>query len=190
MKRYKVDLEESEISWTGIQPVKKMSGKVFFKAGMVCTDQGKLTEAEFIIDMQSIQATDEKLEAEGRKQLTEDLKSIHFFNSDIYPTCTLKTKKIKTLSQEEIEENDTWKITNPTHEVSALLTIKDITHSIDFPVKIAFIKNHIKVNAEFKIERTLWGINYMTEESYGVKKIDPYFVVKVKMTVEGIDEMD
>jgi polyisoprenoid-binding protein YceI len=190
MKRYRLDLEQSEISWTGVQPAKEMSGKVFFKGGMVCMDQGTITEAELIIDMHSIQATDEKLDDISRNQLAADLKSVNFFNVDVYPAAMLKTKEIKSLSIDDIKSDTTYRTMNATHEVSALLTVKEITHEIRFGVKIAYVPNHLKIDAILKIDRTLWGVNYMREKSYGDKRIEDDILIGVKLTAEGIDETD
>jgi polyisoprenoid-binding protein YceI len=188
MKRFRLDLEQSEISWTGVQPVKEISGIVFFKAGIVCMEEDKVTEAELIIDMLSILATDEKLDAGARNQLTSDLKSINFFNVDVYPTANLKTKEIKSLNADDLK-SDVFRIANATHHISAFLTIKDITHEIDFTAKIAFTPNHLKINSVLKIDRTQWGLNYMIEESYGEQKIQNDLLFEVKLTAEGIDEL-
>jgi polyisoprenoid-binding protein YceI len=189
MKRFRLDLEQSEISWTGVQPVKDISGKVFFKGGMICMDQDKVIEGEVIIDMNSIVATDEKLDADSKKQLASDLKSANFFNADIYPTASLKTKEIKYLEQEDLKNDTSFRIPNATHDVSAFLTIKEVTHEINFGAKITFSPNHLKIEALLKVDRTQWGINFMTEESYGDKKIHNDLHINVKITAEGIDEL-
>jgi polyisoprenoid-binding protein YceI len=189
MKRYKIDLEKSEISWTGFQPTNDISGKIFFKGGAICADQGKISEAEFIIDMQSIQVTDQKLPKEEKNKLTGHLKSSDFFNTDIYPHAIVKTIDIQTVDPEELDTNIP-RVTNPSHEVNALLTIKDITHEIKFPIKIIYVNNHLKADAQFTIDRIQWGIDFMKEESYKEKKIKPDLLFKVSLTAEGIDEID
>lgn len=189
MRRYRLDIEESEISWTGFQPSKEISGKIYFSAGMICTANSEITEAEFIIDMRSITYTEDKLTDEKKIKLIRDLKSINFFNVDVYPKSILKTKEIKPLNKGEIDSWNAIRITNPTHEVTVALTIKDITHEIKFPVKITFINNHINADAQINIDRSLWNINFMLEESYGEQKINPGFLVDVKIIGVGIDEI-
>jgi polyisoprenoid-binding protein YceI len=188
MKRYRLDLEKSQISWTGAQPEKEISGIVFFKSGMICIDENNISEAELIIDMNSIQATDKKLDKENSKKLSEHLKSADFFNSAIYPKGIIKTTEIKKVIETEPSTINSLRVANPTHEVTALLTIKEITQEIKLPVKITFVNNHIKAEAQINIDRTEWALNFMIEDSYGDQKIKPFFLVDIKITAEGIDK--
>lgn len=190
MKRYRLDIEKSEITWTGFQPKNEISGKVYFKAGMVCTDEGAPADGEFHIDMRSIVVSDEKLDGDSKNKIGTHLKSRDFFSTDLYPTAILKIKSIKPLIQEKEDADNSFRITNPTHEVTASLTIKDSAHEIKFPVKIILADNNFRADVKLHIDRTLWNIDFMIEESFGEKKIKPLFDVDVKIAATVIDEFD
>lgn len=190
MKRYRLDIEKSEITWTGFQPKNEILGKVYFKAGMVCTDEGSPADGEFHIDMLSIEVSDDKLDDESKIKLGAHLKSRDFFSTELYPVAILKIKSIKPLIQEKDDADNLLRITNPTHEVIATLTIKDIAHEIKFPVKIIVADNNFIADVKLKLDRTQWNIDFMLEESFGEKKIKPLFDIDAKITATVIDEFD
>ena len=66
-----------------------------------------------------------------------------FFSVEKFPTATLKIKAI--------DDNN---------QVTADLTIKDITHEIQFPATIAVANDKLTAEADFEIDRSLWDIRY------------------------------
>lgn len=190
MKRYRLDIEKSDITWTGFQPAKAMLGKVYFNAGLVCIDHGRVTEGgQFIIDMNSIETVDKKLDNENKIKLSNHLKSGDFFNAAMYPSAVVKITHIKEVNPSRLEE-DTLRTINPTHDVTATLTIKNTTHEIKFPAKILLSDNHIKMDVKLFIDRSQWGIDFMLDESYGEEKIKQLLAVEVKISAEVMDEVD
>ncbi|RYF84545.1 MAG: YceI family protein, partial [Chitinophagaceae bacterium] len=51
-------------------------------------------------------------------------------------------------------------IAGATHIIKGNLTLKDSTKNISFPAQVAVNGNTASANADFNIDRTLWGMNY------------------------------
>ena len=55
-------------------------------------------------------------------------------------------------------------------DVYAYLTIKGITHEINFPASYSFINDQINIKTNFKIDRNKWGINYSNASTINILK--------------------
>lgn len=118
-------------------------GFVNFQEGYFIKANDKITGGRFIIDLNTIMATD--MEAEGNKNLTKHLKDADFFDVKKYPKATLVIT--------EITYHDA------THfEAKANLTIKGIIKPIKFQATLNYQAK--TMTTKFKIDRTRWSINY------------------------------
>jgi len=101
--------------------------------------------------MTSINTTD--LEGEMKGKLDGHLASEDFFNVAEYKTSTLVINKIRPARPAGEKA--------PNHIVSGDLTIKGITHEIDFPALITYSADGtMMADASFTIDRTKWEIRY------------------------------
>jgi polyisoprenoid-binding protein YceI len=124
-------------------------GDIFFKEGYFIKSNGLITGGTFIIDLNSITNNDIE-EEEPRNGLIEHLKNEDFFNVTRYPTAKLVITKTRYHDQSSLQ-------------IFANLTIKGVTKPIDFQAKINYDTKTL--NTKFKIDRTLWGINFKSKSS-------------------------
>jgi polyisoprenoid-binding protein YceI len=149
----KLDINESEVYWKGSKISYFHDGIVNLKWGYLAIDHGKVAGGEFVIDMNTITCTDIEKDKK-RKNFEDHLKNEDFFNVEKFPTAKLVITKAQ-------------KKTNNKYEITADLTIKEQTHSIEFDADI-FIKPNkntvtgisYEASAEIIIDRTKWGVVY------------------------------
>jgi len=118
-------------------------GFVNFQEGYFIKANDKITGGSFIIDLNTIQATD--MDEKGNESLTDHLKDSDFFEVKKYPKATLVITKIR--------YHDTTSF-----EARADLTFKGITKPIKFQATLNYEAK--TMTTKFKIDRTRWGINY------------------------------
>lgn len=155
----KVNTEVSTIQWKGSKIYESHEGSISLKSGKLVLDHGKLVGGQFVIDMTTIVNTDIESE-KGRSNLESHLKNEDFFDVENYNTSLLKITKVK------LEEG-----TRSSYLISADLTIKGITHSIDFNADVKIRGANFLATANIKIDRTKWDITYGTDESLGDRMI-------------------
>ena len=137
-----VDTEKSKIEWLGTKVTGKHNGNIMFKSGkIVLSKEGILKDAEFVVDMNTINTLD--LSGEWKDKLDGHLKNEDFFNVSKYPTSTLKFKKVNSKSGDK-------------YSVSADLIIKGKASPVTFDVSL----KDKTANGTLKFDRTKWGIKY------------------------------
>jgi polyisoprenoid-binding protein YceI len=147
---YKVDAKESTFKWTGAKVTGEHFGNVTFSEGTITTDGKAVTGGTFVMDMNTISVKD--MQGEYAEKLEGHLKSGDFFAVDKFKTSTLKITSITPIAGAKAGQK--------THNVTADLTIKDITKPVSFPAQIIVAKDKIIANAEFNVDRTLYDITY------------------------------
>jgi polyisoprenoid-binding protein YceI len=138
----KIDAAKSSINWIGKKITGEHEGSIKFKDGYLVFKDKKLTGGSFTADMTSLSNTDQT--GSSKQKLEGHLKSEDFFNTANYTTSTLTFKSIASKG-------------NNTYLVTADLTIKGITNSIQFDFVVAG-KN--KATATLNINRTKYEIKY------------------------------
>lgn len=157
----------STIAWIGSKPTGKHNGKIVVKNGEFTVENGKISQGKFTIDMNSI--TVEDLEGDERASLEGHLKGTakpeandHFFNVAKYPEAVFEMTSFIKENGSDMVEGD--------------LTIKDKTNKVKFPISIVEANGVVTMTSpEFKINRTLWGVNYGSKSIFddlGDKFID------------------
>jgi hypothetical protein len=128
--------EKSKVEWTGYGEIGdfKQEGAINVKEGSLSLVDGIIISAKVIIDMNTIRHQD--------KNLSKHLSNKDFFWSKKYPTAQLDITSI--------ENNN----------AIAELTIKNITHSINFPIQFDRRGETIIIKGNMTIDRTLYGIKY------------------------------
>ncbi|MBC8756960.1 YceI family protein [Kordia sp. YSTF-M3] len=118
-------------------------GIVQFQEGYFIKKDDMITGGSFTIDLNTLRAQD--MNEEGNQSLTEHLKDPDFFDVKKYPTATLVITAIRYHDATSFE-------------AKADMTIKGITQPVKFQAEIDFEK--AEMTTKFKIDRTLWGVNY------------------------------
>ncbi len=136
-----INVTNSKIIWKGYKVSGSHEGTLSLQSGSLIFNDTQLTGGEFTIDMTTISCTD--LSGEYKGKLEGHLKSDDFFGVEKYPTSKLVITKAKQTSKNA-------------YEITADLTIKDITKSIKFDASI-YGK---KATANLKIDRTDFNVKY------------------------------
>jgi polyisoprenoid-binding protein YceI len=142
----KLNTEKSKIEFVGKKPDgKHVGGFKKFKANATADlDNPTAGSLEIMIDTPSLWSDDEKL--------TNHLKNPNFFDVRKYPQVTFKSTKI-TANEESAK-------------ITGDMTMLGKKVEVTVPAKAEVTEESITVIAEFKIDRTKWGMEY------GVGKID------------------
>lgn len=141
---------ESLLKWKGTKVSGEHYGTIKLKDGSIKLKNGAIVGGSFAIDMGSI-VCDDLSSPEWNQKLVGHLKSEDFFSTGKFPTSEFKIKKVSPLKKPEGE----W-----THQVTGLLTIKGISHSLSFPAKLTVGADAAEARALVKVDRTRYKIQY------------------------------
>ncbi len=165
VKRH-VDVESSQIEWTGKKIAGTHRGTIQLKKGFLnLSSEGKLTSGKFVMNMNSIVVTD--LEGEYKEQLEGHLNNDDFFGVENYPTSTLEITEVAEKS-------------GNTYAVTGDLTIKGKTNPVTFELEV----NEDTATGRVAIDRTKYGIRYGSGSFFnnlGDKTINNNFNLDVKL---------
>jgi polyisoprenoid-binding protein YceI len=139
---YKLTGDNTKVEWTGTKKGGKHDGG-FKKLSGTCTCDGDFTKAKLdvSIDTDSLYSDDEKL--------TGHLKGKDFFDVKTNPTATFKATKI----EKDGKDDGKYKVTGD-------LTLNGKTKSISFPATVTERDGEFALSADFKINRTDYGMSY------------------------------
>jgi polyisoprenoid-binding protein YceI len=142
----RVNSENSTIKWIGSKVAESHEGTINIQKGVLDIKHGILVGGQISIDMNSITNTDIK-SPKYKGMLEEHLKNADFFNVAEFPTSTITiVKAVK-------GEGNTYKVV-------ADLTIKGITHRINFAADVNVNGLNFLATAKIKIDRTKWDVKY------------------------------
>lgn len=132
-----IDLGKSKLYWQGTKVTgSRHWGDIKFKSGKVMSKAGALTGAEFVVDMNTFNATD--LSGDLSQKFNGHMKSADFFEVEKFPTATLKVKKVEG------------------YTVTADLTLKGVTKKVQFLVA----NSGKSYTGTLTFDRTKFGIKY------------------------------
>lgn len=141
-----INTTESKVFWLGKKVSGQHNGDILVKSGSVTVSGDQLTGGKFTLDMNSINTLD--LQGEWKDKLDGHLKSDDFFAVATFPEAVLEITNVVGTGVSTVD-------------VSANLTIKDITKNITFKANVTEITDaSFKANADFNIKRADWGITY------------------------------
>lgn len=158
-----IDVNSSSIHWLAKKIVGQHEGTINFKSGTLEMTKDKLTGGEFIVDMNSLTATD--LTGDYLGKLNGHLKNNDFFDVSNHPTSKLVFTKVT--------DNKSGNYT-----VTGDLTIKNITKSITFDISLAAGQAKTKLT----VDRTKYDIKYASGsffENLGDKTIEDNFTLDI-----------
>ena len=162
-----INVDKSNLHWKGFKVTGSHEGNLKFESGtLTFTEDGKLVDGTFLIDMKSMECTD--LEGEYKEKLDGHLKSKDFFGTNEHPSATLQFKEITVSGKNS-------------YRIKGDLTIKGITNSIEFDFSI-YGK---KATATLKIDRTKYDIKYGSSSFFdGLKDKAIYDDFDIKVDLE------
>ena len=148
---YAIDIDQSQISWTGRNLLNKHTGTLAVSSGKIEVAGQLITRGEFNIDMNAIHCTD--LEGEQRDGLIAHLKSDDFFDTEVHPTAHL--------SIHESAPIDANTAGAPNLQITGELEIKGKTVPVQFVATCGQTpEGKLAAQGLFSIDRTLWGVIY------------------------------
>ena len=138
---YEMDLAASKFAAVGSKVTADKTLQFKSMSGQATVVGDKLMGGEFTIQMDSVDA--------GNERLTAHLKSEDFFDIANHPTSTFKITVVKQGNMAA------WP-----HEVEGSLTLRGKTKTISFPADITVENGKTSMRAEFTINRQDFGISY------------------------------
>lgn len=174
---YIVDVQQSSINWVGTKPTGTHPGVFTLREGSLQVSGNTISAGRFVVDIENLKAYDE--DGKDNSKLTGHLKSNDFFDVNTYKTATFEITNV----QEGTGAN-TVMMTDATHMVTGNLKIKDINKGITFPARINMGAETVTADAEFNLDRTIWGITYGNDKSLGDKFIRPDVNVKLHLVAK------
>lgn len=176
---------ETQLKWSGSKPGKTHKGYINIKEGRVKLSDDAIVGGSVIMDMKSLTVTD--LKGESKSDLESHLKGMgssnadDFFNVKKYPTSKFEITRIARLSNDE----------NYDLLIYGDLTIKDVTKEIAFKASVNYEGSELIMSSEeFSINRTDWGINFMSKSFFDnlkdrfiEDKVDLQFVMRATTSI-------
>ncbi len=161
----------SDVHWWGYKIAKTESsshnGTVDVKSGSVTLKNNQLVGGSFVLDMNSINATD--LSGESQQKLNGHLKNGDFFETNKFPTATYKITSVK---------KSTDKTFN--YIVNGVLTAKGKSNPVSFPAKISVANGVVTLeSSKFSFDRQKFDISYNSSMKDVMIKDDVDMVVKL-----------
>ncbi len=169
-KELKADIDKTQITWLGKKVTGQHNGTINLKSGSLNVESNTIVSGKFVIDMTSIRNTD-LTDAESNAKLVGHLKSDDFFSVEKYPEATL-------VITEGAEFN------NDQAHVKGDLTIKGITHPVEFDVK----RSGNVYNATITVDRSKYNVRYGSKSFFndlGDKVIYDNFELGVKLVTQN-----
>ena len=154
---YNVD-STSSVTWIGTKPTGQHTGIFKVNEGSLTVKNNALTGGNFIIDIASLTNLDLAADAENKGKLEGHLKSSDFFDAVKYPTAKFEITSVEPFVADNT--NKVADIKDATHTIKGNLTLKESTKNISFPAKVTVDNKSATATADFKIDRTQWGLNY------------------------------
>ena len=162
----KFDLEKSAIKWTRKKITNNShTGSLKFKSAYLSLEDVQNPSGIFEVNMSSLSNEDQT--GEWKQKLEGHLKSEDFFSVEKYPDATLVLKEIKSKKDNS-------------YSLRGELTIKDITHSVDF--NLVVYKD--KIEGELTFDRSEYNVKYASGsffENLGDNLILDEVTLKIKL---------
>jgi len=147
---YRIDTEKSLVSWTGRNLGGRHTGNLAISRGELRIADGQLT-GRLVIDMKRLTNSDLQ-QTDYRDLLIAHLLSEDFFEVSRFPEAEARLTGWRPIPGATPGR--------PNYLIEAELTIKGISHPVEFPAVIAPQGDSIKAQATLDIDRTAWNIRY------------------------------
>ena len=170
-KTFTLNPDNTVLRWTAEKVTGTHWGYVKVEGGSVVVKGKKILTGECIVDMSTITVMDMKDSPYGIK-LENHLRSTDFFDTENHSRASLKIKSVS-YKQGSVD-------------LTGDLTIKGISHPVEFPATLGFSDKGASAKGQIKIDRTLYDIKYRSGKYFpdiGDKMI--YDVFKIDFEVKA-----
>lgn len=174
-RSFNIQTTESTIEWVGKKVTGAHNGTINIADGTLSLTDGKLTGGKFTIDTTSIRILD-VTDLNTNVQFAGHLASEDFFGIEKYPTATLEITSVSNGL-------------NSSYHVAGNLTIKGISHPIEFDAEVGDIQGDIlKASGKLVIDRTKYGMRFRSGNFFkdlGDTLIYNDFTLNVQLTAKA-----
>lgn len=170
-KKFKLVNTQSSISWTGKKVTGTHNGTISINDGTLILDDNKLSGGSFVIDTTSIKILD-IIDPDTNAQFAGHLFSEDFFATESFPEATFTLTSSKYLS-------------SLNYLLTGNLTIKGITHPVEFPATVLITADEINASGKITIDRTKYDMKFRSGNFFtnlGDTLIYNEFELDVKLT--------
>jgi polyisoprenoid-binding protein YceI len=170
MAKFQIQQASSTVNWTGKKVLGLHTGSINIANGFIEIENNNILGGEIQIDMTSIVVTD----IDDKK--THDEFFAHLKNDDFFAVDKFSTSKLVITNAKQIEQNK--------FEINGILTIKDISHPVNFISTVEVFTDFLHSLGEVVIDRTLYNIRYGSGkfiDNLGDKLIYDNFVLQFKL---------
>lgn len=171
---YNVQTEGAKLLWLASKDEGQHWGSMKLKGGTVMATESGVTGGEITIDVASL-SVDEEGSEEYAGKLAGHLTSPDFFDTEQFPTATVKITGSSAYSGGEMEKPENLPagfaemvVANPTHMVEAMFTAKGEEKAISFPAKISMSGDKLTGEAFFTIDRRAHGLRFKSDTENNV----------------------
>lgn len=168
-----LDTSHSKIVWTGKKVTGSHYGSILFSYGWLVFEGEKLISGGFEANMNSITCYD--LSEEWATKLVEHLKSDDFFSVEKYPAAKFLITEAEKKSRED-------------YLIKGDMTIKGITHPLEFSAKVITEKGKVVATAKVTIDRTKFNVRYGSGTFFsnlGDKMIYDHFELAIQLSTKA-----
>lgn len=132
---------QSNIEWTGKKVTGAHNGTIAIKEGKFILNEGKITNGSFIVDTTSIKILD-ITDPDTNAQFLGHLISDDFFSTEQFKEASLVITSVAG------------------NHIDAALTIKGITHPVNFDAAVNLVGDTFTASAKLIIDRTKYGMKF------------------------------
>jgi polyisoprenoid-binding protein YceI len=176
-RKFKIVAAQSNIDWIGRNVTGAHNGTIAIKEGTLVLNDDKLTGGKFIVDTTSIKVLD-IMDPATNAQFAGHLASDDFFASDEYPEALFVITSAETSG-------------NKVYSISGNLTIKGITHPINFSGMLNVSDNTLNASGKIIVDRTRYGMKFRSGNFFkdlGDTPICNDFELNVSITAKAVSE--
>lgn len=147
---FQIETGKSKVFWTGKKVTGQHTGTISLMGGEVVAVSGSVASALVKIDMNSIVCTD-LTDPEWNQKLVGHLKSDDFFSVQKFPESVFRIQRVEKMNSNGGEYNC---------KVAGTLTIKGITHEIEFPARVDMDESLLKASGKATVDRAKYDVKY------------------------------
>lgn len=168
---YALVVASSSMTWEGRKPLIPGyvdTGTVQIESGSATVVDGRVTGGTVTVDLRTISTKSTGM-GENESMMEKHIKSADFFDVEKYPSAQFIFTSLVSASG-----------TNA-YTVQGTLTLKGVTQVVTFPATLIQQGAQLTMQAEAKLDRTLWGLKYGSGKFFqglGDKLIDDMFTVR------------
>jgi polyisoprenoid-binding protein YceI len=168
-QKFQIAGAQSNIEWVGRKVTGAHNGTIAVKEGELILNEGKITGGKFVVDTTSIRILD-ITDPATNAQFAGHLASDDFFSIQRFPEAS-------------------FEITSATgNHIVGNLTIKGITHPVDFDAEIHIAGEQLTATARIVIDRTQYEMKFRSGnffQNLGDTLIYNEFELNVSLTAEA-----